>query len=347
MKKILFIQPALPQYRISFFKKLENKGPYKLTIIASPNDFLNVKSVPCKNLSLIGSFTKLGPFFWQKGLNIKSVIKHDLVVISGNPRVLNHMLLFFLLKISRKKVIWWGQGWTAGSKGFRAKIRRWIMLQADGIAVYTDLEANEINHPNVIGLNNGIDIKTNYTPKAWKESSILRLLFIGRLTEKSKLDLLLKSLRNMKTPYRLNVIGTGVMLTDYKKIASDYRIIHNITWHGEIFDSLKIEAIANSCDLFIYPGNVGLSLIHAFSLSLPAIIHNDWAHHMPEYAAFKDGVNGLSFIKDNSDSLTHVLESVTQKQLQSMSIEARKTVEHTFNTDDMANRFSTLIKNTI
>ncbi|HBC3953550.1 glycosyltransferase family 4 protein [Vibrio parahaemolyticus] len=344
--RLVFLQPALPNYRVSFFESLIVKLNYDVEIYASPSDFLNVKTVQCKGIKLVGNFIKIGPFYWQVGLKVGDISEGDIIVISGNPRIINYMLLYFKCKIKKRKVIWWGQGWTAGSKGISSRIRRKLMLLADGIAVYTEKESKEISHKNIIGLNNGLDLKSIpiFDKKLATKDEVIRLVFIGRLTEKANLSILFKALSKVRVSYHLNIIGEGDIKNGLELLAEELDISSNITWHGKLFNNENISKITNLCDVFIYPGAVGLSLIHAFSLSLPALVHNDEDYHMPEFAAFEENYNGVSFSRDNIESLSNVIDSLDKNKLIQMSSNARNTVKESFNTEDMANRFCALIR---
>ena len=39
--------------------------------------------------------------------------------------------------------------------------------------------------------------------------------------------------------------------------------------------------------IFVYPGEVGLSLIHAMAYGLPCLVHSDRLKHMPEISISK------------------------------------------------------------
>lgn len=345
-KRIIFYQPALPEYRVSFFDNLKSIINLDLIIVSSKKDFLNVESVNYDGLIYAGPFKKLGPFFWQKKPNKIKMNKSDIVVISGNPRILNYMLILLICKLKKIKIIWWGQGWTAGRKSTASKIRRKIMLLADAIVVYTQKESLSINHRHVIGLNNGINIKKIpvFNKVNTFNDNIIKIFFIGRLTEKANLELLLNALVLVNRNFTLDIIGDGITHKKVKEIALSNKLNNNINWHGNIHDENYIYNIAKDCNVFIYPGSVGLSLIHAFALSLPAIVHDDENYHMPEYSAFQKGHNGLTFPRNNCRALADCINSLDVKELEIMSKNARKTVEESFNTDDMAVRFNQIIK---
>lgn len=349
MHQIVFLQPALPNYRHGFFTELRRLSDSKISVYASDVDFLGVKSIDTSYLNKVGRFIKLGPFFWQKGFGVPKLRTDDILVISGNPRILNYMLLLFLFRIRGNKVIWWGQGWTAGSRGLFAHVRRLMMNLASGVVVYTDKESEELNlYPPVVGLNNGldlrnvVDIKDHITERA--PGAPLNLLFIGRLTEKSRIDKIVDIIVGLDFEVKLHVVGDhgefkGLFPELYvKSIESE-----NIRWYGAVFNEKDIADIAIQCDYFIYGGAVGLSLIHAYCYYLPAIVHDSVNDHMPEFSAFEEGYNGYLFKENDSRSLVDLLSYLSRKNSCSMRFNARSTVSSTYNTRDMAQRFISLI----
>lgn len=68
---------------------------------------------------------------------------------------------------------------------------------------------------------------------------------------------------------------------------------------------------------------------------------------MPEFSAFEDGINGLSFEMNNVDSLAEIIKKLTSldcKSYDELCHGAYSTVEKSFNVDDMVNRFDGMIK---
>jgi hypothetical protein len=77
-----------------------------------------------------------------------------------------------------------------------------------------------------------------------------------------------------------------------------------VNWHGEVYDEDVISEISKKCFVGCYPGNVGLSLVHMMSLSLPVLVNDDVCFHGPEHSYLRDGVNGLLFERsDQHNSL--------------------------------------------
>ncbi|HAS6153515.1 TPA: glycosyltransferase [Vibrio vulnificus] len=353
MKKVYIIQPAIPKYRIPFFKVVSKY--YELSLIASKVDFLGVKSeIDIEGLSLVDNFINIFDFFyWQRSLPLWCGYNNaDIVVINGNPRVLNYMLLLLLLKIRGIPTVWWGHGWSAGSHGFLSKIRLLISKLATARLFYTDYEKQQVNVSNTFSLNNGLDsdeIKEARRGKNYRsyDDSNIELIFIGRLTKKSNLNFLVRNMKYVNCHVHLKIIGDGELMDELKEIVSESFLGHRVTFVGSVFDESSLAQHMNMAHAFIYPGSVGLSLIHAFNYGLPAILHNNRKAHMPEFAAFKDGVNGLSYSEGSNESLIRTINrlSVMQKsELEVLSTNAAKTIEETYNTKDMFKRFDKMVK---
>ncbi|EMX8645405.1 glycosyltransferase family 4 protein [Providencia stuartii] len=356
--KVAIFQPIIPHYRTSFFLELLNDSDIDFHVYASEKELSGLSSdlsiFEKKQFNKLGSFIKLPKvnIYWQKGIKFSSIFKFDAIIISGNPRIINQMILFLLCKLFRVKIIWWGQGWTANKRGKLAKFRRKLMLRSDGVILYTEKEAKEIiNKKFVIGLNNGINIAP--INKALSEvnhdyeysEDILRLVFIGRLTIKSEILKIFEALKHVKRKIKFSIIGDGELRESLEKFYNDNLKTNTnicVIFYGELYQSNKIADILIRNDAFIYPGSVGLSIIHAFAHGLPAIVHSNEEAHMPEFSAFKHNYNGLEMPTD-THALANFIEQISTEKLYSMRLNARKTVANDYNTQTMAIKFRSLI----
>ncbi|EGR4062139.1 glycosyltransferase family 4 protein [Vibrio cholerae] len=356
MSKIYFFTPAVPQYRVPFFDLL-NKS-YELKVCSSEIDFLGVETV--KELKFVeydcGFYNIFNKLYWSKAnLFRQNYSSDDIVIINGNPRILNYMALFLFLRFRRIKTVWWGHGWSASSRGFSSKIRLLLAKYLpDHCLFYTDVEREKIGIPNSFSLNNGLinsklilnNINIVNVKRAPIDSSILKVAFIGRITAKSKFDLLLRSLIYVDFDIRLTVIGESCS-EDILVMAKEYGVESKIDFLGKIYDESKIEDVFKDSHVFVYPGSVGLSLIHAFNYGLPAIVHSSLFDHMPEISAFSCGYNGISFSKDDEYSLASALEKIKNMPRENyfnMSNQALLTVSKTYNINDMVERFIRMIE---
>lgn len=348
--RIHIVQPVIPHYRVPFFKELY-KNNEDLEFYASDRDDIDVQSVP-QNIfkyTELGKVKRFKGVVWQSG--IFNVIfrfrKNDKLVINGNPRYISNFLVIMLARIIGVKVIWWGQGWSSNTTSFTFKVRTYLMGLADAVILYTDKEKSLFPKTKLKGkvfaLNNGLDNRVikklciNYNPTERKNE----ILFIGRLTDKSKLDNLIRAISSIDSSIILNVIGDGPNLNKYEHLTKLLGLTGRVKFWGSIVDEERIATIANSSKVFVYPGNVGLSLIHAFNYGLPAIVHSTTSKHMPEISCFEKNLTGEEYNLLDESSLGTVIENLIldSNKLMKYSLECKRRVSVSYNIEAMVSNF--------
>lgn len=348
------VQPVVPQYRVDFFERLKTALDDRLYIYCSSSWPNSPKSV---NLEIDKFHSKLNvssfkdKVFFQSVLPIlKNIRSNDVVIISGNPRIISNYLIIVYCKAVGAKLVWWGHGWTAGSRGNRSKLRQKIMNLADAILLYTDSEKVEykknsyVNRP-LFALNNGLNLDEidSYFEQDWDRFSSINnvAVYCGRLTKKSNILLLLEAVKNSQQIKKLIIVGDGELFDACEKYISDNEMKDSIDMMGAIYEPRQLADIFALASVFVFPGTIGLSVIHSMAHGLPVILHGSRYNHGPENVA-ANGKNALFFIENNSNSLCEnidkyfLLDNKTKLQL---AKNARKTVEEDFNTKSMAGRF--------
>ena len=106
------------------------------------------------------------------------------------------------------------------------------------------------------------------------------MVFTGRLTKSKRIEFLLKSFKelyHLDNEFTLSVIGDGE-LDKAVELSKNFPV----TFHGEIIDNVKLAEIYTNCDLYVFPGFVGLGIVHAMCFNLvPVVIRCEF--HKPEY----------------------------------------------------------------
>lgn len=293
---------------------------------------------------------------WQPGVLSTSLMHGDIVVVSGAPRNVSNMLMLAWARLKGVQTVWWGHYWSSTSRTHRFLLRLLLMKMADAVLFYTDQEVEEYRAAHgkrdrriVTALNNGINVEPIAALREpyhadTRENAIL---FIGRLTEKAELPVLLKALADQRLhDVRLEVVGDGPERRALETVAKELGVDGRVVWHGGTTDEKMIAGVANRCRLFVYPGGVGLSLLHAMAYGLPAVVHDDRWNHMPEIAAFHSANSGFSFIHGDPASLANAIASALEVAAtdSSWSETATRVTESQFNTGQMANRFCALIE---
>ena len=355
MKSIIIIQPAFPSYREELFKNLNDIFKEKLLICYSCSELNISHKIP--NTIITGEDVRFpGQLFWQRGVSTLPLKRNDILVVSGNLRYLSTIYLLVRARFIGVKTIVWGQYRSSTSKNWRMKIRLLLLRMGDALLFYTDAEI-DMYRKNVskkdlrpiAALNNGIN---NAPILLYRKPYVAvdrdrAIFFVGRLTHKANLGLLLSAMADpcLKSAV-LHVVGTSETEKALRAQAEELGIANQVVWHGSTSDEAVIAAVANRCRLFVYPGEVGLSIIHAMAYGLPCVVHSDPLRHMPEIAAFCDGETGRTFTNNDVNALARTISEMMDAttDLQRFSENCIKTTETDYNTKSMARRFINFIE---
>ena len=355
--KIIFVQPSIPLYRVHFFKSLAYEFAENFIVIHSKGDLGELTpSFKYQWSKCIGRVIKIGfGLNWQKNLINYPIKRGDIVVVSGNPRYISSILFILKGKLLGCKILWWGHYRSSTSKTWRIKLRLALMKLADGIIFYTEGEVKRYlnlklrDYRPIIGLNNGIELIPIKSLRMKYDANYRNqeILFIGRITEKSNFQFLIEALQHPKiNNISLNVIGNDVCNSSMKVNKYNFTNGVKINYHGKLTGEKEISKIINRCIIFVYPGSVGLSLIHTMAYGLPSLVHSDPLLHMPEIDAFKEGVTGLTFEPDNLEDFVNKLcwMMSNTKDLNFMSNQCLNRVENDYNSENMVKKTITFIK---
>lgn len=363
MEYVLVIQPCVPAYRKGFFCRLAAR--YKTYIVAGEKDFHGLHSVPVPEvqLDLNGNSKLLGlGLIWQKGVAFRSLTGFDALVMGGNLRYLSSVFLLLRARLCGMPVVWWGQARSKSLLGLKGK--RWLMcLLADTVIVYSDLERDSLvnvgmEQSRVFSIRNTIDSSavTTETSKWNKESleSFSRaqklsgekvILVLGRGMPKARFDLLPEVSECLFAEFPNHVflcIGEDGSSDAAREIIGRCNP-GTIRFLGRMDDE-RLAPYALLSHLFFYPGDVGLSLHHAFAYGLPAVIHSDSTWHMPECEIFQDMVTGFSFKRGDAVSAAQCIGGLLRMtQLEVFGNNARNQIAGNYSVDGMASRMKDAI----
>ncbi len=357
--RVIVFQPALPSYRLDFFNRVAKRLRSCFTVSYSPTDMgalsAGVASPPWARM--LPPIRQLSGMEWQPGILTTRMRRGDILVVCGAPRNISSMLMLVVARLRGVKTVWWGHYWSSTSKAHRFFLRRLLMRFASVILFYTDHEVDEYrasygksDQRTVTALNNGINIDPVVSLRAPYDAAERdkAILFIGRVTAKAELQVLLHAIADPRLgDVRLDIIGDGEERQVLESLACKLALDDRITWHGGTTDETVIAGIANRCRLFAYPGGVGLSLLHAMAYGLPVVVHDDRWVQMPEIAAFYRAGNGLSFTHGSSAALAEALLQALDRTLEdrAWSDASIRVTETEFNTQAMADRFCALVSN--
>jgi glycosyltransferase involved in cell wall biosynthesis len=364
--RIAVITNVIPSYRAPFYDR----------VVAAIGDKLRIycqTSIPGMNLHVchqqfVNNVRKVRcwstyreKIAWQWLPLVQLLREHDVYVFTGNPRILSTLVLATLLRLIGRPVVIWGQLHTAGAKPCTEKLRLlwWRMFRH--ILLYTDAEALKmrklnLRRHNVIGINNGLDQQRIDAEKnrwdahrlaIWQKNHDLNsrtvLLSCARLEPKNQFSIMLEALADLvKTQSDLLwvVIGDGSEREYLQKKSVEKGLENHILWLGALHDEEDLAPWFLTAKIFVHPGAIGLSLMHAFGYGLPVVTHYDANRHMPEFSAMPEEAITFCFEPDSSAALAISIQSLLSKPtIRDQLSSAALATTRRFNVDVMADRF--------
>ncbi|NNF60965.1 MAG: glycosyltransferase family 4 protein [Gammaproteobacteria bacterium] len=361
MPRILIVQPSAPAYRRRFFECLAAEADVELLCSESSLDGAgsDLAGVNCR-YEIVPQYCIGRRAAWQPGL-VSKVLRDppEILVINGNPRYISSMIAMFVARLRRVPVVWWGHAVSATSVPRRAAWRYRLMRMSTRIFVYYPEEIARLPDnlkQRAVGLDNSFDTSASlavsdslsrHDIEVFRTAASLTaplILTIGRLTAKARIDILLDAMRLLKDDnfnLQLAILGGGELQPYLRDRVREVGLTEEILFVGKIFDENEIGRWMRASQLFVYGGAVGLSLLHAFSYGLPAVISSPLSSHMPEALLFRDGEHGALFESRNPQSLAATIKRVLSnpEQLDAMGARAQQLVRDRLSVEKMAQNF--------
>ncbi len=379
MNKLLRVnvqQPALPHYRVPLFRLLaQHKGWNFIVFHGSEEPALPNSAAESfqAELHLAQSFKLpvLGTLFWQRvQWTLANPRCSDVLVLCWQTRFLSLIPALLRARFHGIPVVLWGHGYSKSPAAWRNRLRNLPVLLASKVLLYDSqtkvqliqagLPANKL-HVADNGLDSdAIKAAIDYWQQRPVELQAFRkthgldsgpvLIHVARLMADNRLDCIIHAMSQMLENFptlKLVVIGKGQSEKDrLQELSNALQIDSHLVWGGEVYDERALCPWMLSADIFVYPANTGLALIHAFNYGLPALLCAPRSAHNPEAQALVHAHNGWLAKSLQSDD---VVEALTQllnspELLQQLSQAAVASVQQHFNIRAMAESISNLIE---
>jgi glycosyltransferase involved in cell wall biosynthesis len=286
--KLAVQQRVLPSYRAPFFELLAKScqgglglfagQPRPVEAIQSALTLEHASLFPAENRHLFS-----GPFYLCYQTNILEWLENwqpDALVLEANPRYPSSLKAIRWMHTRSKPVLGWSLGAPLVSGPF-AELRRAVRLRflshLDGFITYSQRGADEHIALGVpaekvfVAHNAAAPRPTAPPPDRPEEFEQVTVLFVGRLQERKKLDMLFRacaSLPETQQP-RLLVVGDGPARESFEAQAAQLypRAEFLGARHGP-----ELAPIYAQADLFVLPGTGGLAIQQAMAHGLPVIV---------------------------------------------------------------------------
>lgn len=362
--KIRIVQPVILEYRLALYNGLARRYGDRLEVWAADRVGQHV-SLPLKDIKYDYSHSiNIKHGIWtQKGLSLDGLKRGDVLVISGDVHNVSSLWMAIRAKRRGVKVLWWGQLWSASSNKFKVAVRLFVAKNvSDVFLCYTNkgasyLKAHGFDGGRVFATGNTIDQKPVRRAIAeWDNEKLLRfqsekgivgknlLLLCGVLKSKVKLHILIKAMadrRMIAADAVLAIIGDGDTKKDNVGMAKSLGISDRVIWIDATRDQQIMAPWFLSAKVYVYPGSIGLSILHAFSYGLPVVTHGNADHQMPEFEVMEDGRTGLVFEEGNIDDMIGKVISLLKDRdkLTAMKKYCMEKASTSYSMDNMVDNF--------
>ena len=333
MKKIAIIYHCFVHYRLPVLQALSEQlsDEYEVTFmsdVTSPHSRvapLNFKAL--KNWKRLRNLW-LGRWLWQRGL-VGDVLKnnYEVLILLGQFNFISTWVVAILARMRGQRVLFWSHGIYGNESKLKLFLRESFYRLSDGMLLYGNYSRglmiqhgfdperlyviyNSLNYEQQRSLRDSthIDEINSEIKCLYGALSTLPLsVFIGRLTEVKKLDMLLFSLKKlMEKGIESNClfVGDGPERMRLEGIVSELGIGRNVKFYGECHDEAIISRLLAKANVCVSPGNVGLTAMHVMAYGTPVITHDDFKWQMPEFEAIEHRVTGSFFRSGSLESLT-------------------------------------------
>jgi glycosyltransferase involved in cell wall biosynthesis len=287
------IQRVLPAYRAPFFDALAAACRGGLSLfagepgaeeaIAQAAQLERAHWVQARSLAPLPAANPLY-LLWQQGIGRwLAGWQPDVLVVEANSRYLSSRYAVRWMHARGKLVIGWGLGAPViPGRGLLPRLRRWeratFLRSLDGVIAYSRRGAQEYRQ---LGFASGqVWVAPNATAprppgpppeRAPVFSGAPRVLFVGRLQERKRIDLLLRACAALPVSLRplVDIVGSGPARAKFEQLART--LYPQARFAGER-RGLELEQHFRQADLFVLPGTGGLAVQQAMAHALPVIV---------------------------------------------------------------------------
>lgn len=371
--RVILQQPALPQYRVPVFRELAKRPGIDLTVLygdvpglanAEPDGFRAFHS-PAREF---GSGRM--QLVWHAEQRRYADPAHaDVLCMAWNLHYASLVPALVKAKALGVPTILWGHGYSKREGRLRARLRNRAGYLATALLFYNhtvarsmietgvpadrvfvainSLDQSPIQVARQSWLNRPADLAAFKAEHGLTDGPVL--LFVSRLERDNRVDLLLSAAANLRSRFptlKVVIIGRGEEADRLTEMARQPALAGHVIMPGPIYDEAAIAPWFLSADVFCYPANIGLSILHAFGYGVPVVTGNRVESQNPEIEALEPGHNGLLFHDGDAADLSRVLAELLcdRARLSRMSAAASETVRHRFSLKRMLDGFETAIR---
>lgn len=372
--RVILHQPVLPKYRLPVFRELASRPGIQLEVLygVDPDLAPNADKIEGFPHRFTPCFRWPKPIvYWQREhLRTLKRTTTDVVIIPWNTRYLSLLPALLTARSRGIGTVLWGHGYSKRESPIRSWLRRRPVRLADAVLFYSRsirdrFAEGEPDATKLFVAPNALDQSQIQAARtAWladparlaqfKQDKGLvgeeNVIFVSRLEHANRVDLLVEAaahlVKNGRPNFRVIVVGAGPELDALKALAAERGVAERVHFAGAVYGEQEIAPYFLSAQIFCYPRNIGLSLLHAFGYGIPLVTTDSRESQNPEIDAFEPGINGLTYRDQDPADLAKTLAAMLddRARLKSMSDHAHATATGRFSLPSMVDGMEAAIR---
>jgi glycosyltransferase involved in cell wall biosynthesis len=345
---VLLYQPALAHYRVPVFRALAARPGIELKVRYGTRP--NLKNVTPDGFVAAPSRPRLlpvtrAPLIWDSAqFECVDRSNADVAIFPWDLHYTSLPAALVMSRVSGVGTVLWGHGYSKTESTWRRRARNTLGKLSDVLLLYDRTTADRLVREGaaatrVFTAPNALDQEPiQAAAQPWRENTArLRefrtaqglsgpvLIFVSRLLAENRVDWLIEAtaaLRRKFPELATVIVGDGPARKELEQLAQSRGVGAAVRFAGAIYDEESIAPWMCAADLFVYPTNIGLSLLHAFGYGLPVVVGDDRSRQNPEIDALRPGENGLVYRQGDCADLTRVIATVLSEPAQLRTLAA-------------------------
>jgi glycosyltransferase involved in cell wall biosynthesis len=366
--RLLMQQAAMPAFRVPYYRSLAGRPGIDLTVLFGTIDLPNVEPEGFTSQHRLVRKLPGGLMFDDTHLRLITRQDWDATSMAWNTRWLSLLPGIRAAKRRGIGVVLWGHGYSKNEGPLRSWLRERAGAMADAIVLYSHTVAASyvrrgMPAEKVFVALNSLDpgpiqaarraiLADPDAQRAFKHQHGLAgptILYVSRMDPANKVPMLVHATKALLAEFpglRTVVIGKGPDLEPVQRLAAHLGIADRVITPGAVYGEDAVGRWFCAADVFCYPANIGLSILHAMNHALPVVTSDKIEAQNPEIEALRNGENGLLYRDGDLDDMTAKLRLLlTDADLRSrLGAEAHRTATEIYSTERMADGMEAAVR---